>query len=154
MTAPGFELRIDRTLAVPRAKAFACWTTAERLKQWWTPLPWTSPFAEMDFRTGGWNHVLMRAPDGMEVTHRSVFLEVVEDTRIVFTDAYERAWEPSTAPFITAIIDLSDTADGGTHYSVRVRHWSEADMKRHAEMGFIGGWNMVIDQLEALARTL
>jgi uncharacterized protein YndB with AHSA1/START domain len=154
MTADRFALCIDRVLAVPRDKAFACWTCAERLKQWWTPAPWTSPYAAMDFRTGGWNHVVMRGPDGADVTHRSVFLDIVANERIVFTDAFVRAWEPSAAPFITAIITFGDAAGGGTAYGVEVLHWSAADMKRHEEMGFIAGWNAVIDQLETLAKTL
>jgi uncharacterized protein YndB with AHSA1/START domain len=154
MTETGFPLRIDRVLAVPREKAYACWTRADYLKQWWTPAPWTSPEAAMEFHTGGWNRVLMRGPDGLEVEHRSVFLEIIENERIVFTDAYVRAWVPSVQPFITAIITFADTADSKTQYGVQVLHWSEADMKRHEEMGFVAGWNAVIDQLETLAKTL
>lgn len=150
---PEHVLRIGRVLDVPRDRAFACWATAERLRQWWVPAPWTAPEAELDFRPGGSNRVVMRSPDGQTVLHQSVFLDIVENTRIVFTDAFTQAWVPSARAFITGEVTFAD-APGGTRYDVAVRHWSEADRKQHEEMGFQAAWSLVIDQMEALAKTL
>ena len=150
---PGHVLRIGRILGVPRGKAFACWTTAERLRQWWVPAPWTSPEAELDFRPGGSNRVVMRSPDGQTFVHQSVFLDIVENERIVFTDAFTRAWVPSAKAFITGEVTFAD-ASGGTRYDVAVWHWSEADSQQHEDMGFQAAWSTVIDQMEALAKTL
>ena len=33
----------------------------------------------------------MRGPDGVEYPNRGVYLEVIEDERLVFTDAYTRS---------------------------------------------------------------
>lgn len=150
----GRELVLHRIIDVPRDKLFKCWTSAERLRQWFTPKPWTVPFCEMDFRTGGWNHVEMRGPEGETSVHRGVFLEIVENEKIVFTDAFVRAWEPSEKPFIVAIITFGDAGPGRTDYRAIVRHWSVEDTVRHDEMGFHDGWGAVTDQMEALARTL
>ncbi|MCC6480273.1 MAG: SRPBCC domain-containing protein, partial [Sphingomonadaceae bacterium] len=38
----------------------------------------------------------------------------------------------------------------GTRYTALCRHWTEADCKRHEEMGFIDGWGACADQLVEL----
>src|SRR5262245_37006873 len=95
------ELVLTRLIAAPRAKLYRAWTEPALLVQWFAPLPWTTPLAELDVRPGGSSLVVMRGPDGMEFPNRGVFLEVVENERLVFTDAYVRAWEPSEKPFMT-----------------------------------------------------
>ena len=52
-------------------------------------------------RPGGANLVVMRGPDGNDMPNRGVYLEVVKNERLVFTDAYTKAWEPSRKPFMT-----------------------------------------------------
>jgi uncharacterized protein YndB with AHSA1/START domain len=96
----------------------------------------------------------MRGPDGVEVPNPGVYLEVVPGERLVMTDAYTRAWEPSAKPFMTLILSFADADTGRTHYTARARHWSEADRLAHEQMGFHQGWGVATDQLEALARTL
>ena len=44
----------------------------------------------------------MAGPDGNEFPNPGVFLEVIPGKKIVFTDAYTQAWEPSGKPFMTA----------------------------------------------------
>ena len=51
--------------------------------------------AEMDVRSGGNSCIVMRSPDGQEFPNPGVYLEVVPNERIVFTDAYTEAWKPS-----------------------------------------------------------
>ena len=38
---------------VPREKLFRAWTEPELMKQWFAPLPWTTPHVEVDPRAGG-----------------------------------------------------------------------------------------------------
>lgn len=147
------ELSLSRHIAAPRAIVWRCWTEAELIKQWFTPRPWTTPVVEIDLRPGGASYMLFRGPDGEEFPNRGVYLEVVPQQRLVFTDAYVEAWVPSAEPFITAIVTLSDE-DGGTRYEARVRHWSPEAMKRHESMGFHDGWGKAADQLEDVAKRL
>ena len=91
----------------------------------------------------------MRSPEGQEFPNRGVYLEVAPNRRLVFTDAYVRAWEPSEKPFITVTITLEDEA-GKTRYTARVLHWTAADREAHEKMGFHQGWGQCTDQLEAL----
>src|SRR5882757_6166727 len=147
------ELVLTRMIDAPREKVYRAWTEAELLKQWFAPLPWTTPSATLDVRPGGANTIVMRGPDGNEFPNSGVYLEVVKNERLVFTDAYTRAWEPSQKPFMTVILTFED-AGGKTKYTARVRHWTVADREAHEKMGFHQGWGQCADQLAALVAKL
>lgn len=147
------ELVLTRLIDAPRDKLFRCWTEPELLKQWFAPLPWTTPTVEADVRPGGSSFFVMRGPDGQEFPNRGVYLEVVRNEKIVFTDAYTKAWEPSEKPFFTGIITFEDEG-GKTRYTARARHWTVEDRERHEMMGFHEGWGQCADQLAALAKRI
>jgi uncharacterized protein YndB with AHSA1/START domain len=144
---------LSRLIAAPRAKLYRAWTEPELLKQWYAPLPYTTPVAELDVRPGGACLIVMRDPEGRDWPNPGVYLDVVENERLVFTDAYVRAWEPSTKPFMTAIVTFADEA-GGTRYLARALHWTVADREEHERMGFHEGWGRCADQLAALVAKL
>ncbi len=147
------ELVLTRLIDAPREKLFRAWTDPALLKQWFAPAPLTTPVAEMDVRAGGASYIVMRLPDGTEMPNRGVYLEVVPNEKLVFTDAFTEAWKPSEKPFMAATLTFEDEA-GKTRYTVRVRHWTVADRKAHEEMGFHKGWGQCTDQLAALVATL
>ena len=148
------ELVLQRVINVPREKLYRAWTEPELIKQWFAPKPWTTPHVEFDLRPGGSSLIVMRGPDGQEFPNPGVYLDVVKNERIVFTDAYVRAWEPSAKPFMTGTVTFEDLGGGRTRYTARVTHWSVADRQAHEKMGFHEGWGKCTDQLEALAATL
>jgi len=148
------ELVITRVLHAPREKLFRCWTTPELIIQWFTPPPWKTVRAEMDVRAGGSSCITMRSPEGQEFPNRGLYLEVVPNTRLVFTDAFVSAWEPSEKPFMTGILTFEDAGQGKTTYTARVRHWTVADRAAHEKMGFKDGWGIATTQLEALAQKI
>ena len=143
------ELVLTRLIAAPRQKLFKAWTDPELLKQWFAPMPYTTPVAELDVRPGGASRIVMRDPQGNEFPNRGVYLEVIENERLVFTDAYTKAWEPSAKPFMTVILTFTDEG-GKTRYTARVCHWTVADREAHEKMGFHEGWGRCADQLAAL----
>ena len=132
------ELVLTRIINAPREKVYRAWTEPALLKQWFAPLPWTTPVAETDVRPGGSSLFVMRDPDGKEFLNRGVYLEVVKNERLVFTDAYVNAWEPSDKPFMTAILTFEDEG-GKTKYAARAKHWTVADREQHEKMGSIKG---------------
>ena len=148
------ELVINRVLNAPREKLYRAWTTPELITQWFTPPPWKTVRAVADLRPGGANCITMQSPDGREFPNRGVYLEVVPNERLVWTDAYTKAWEPSEKPFITCILTFDDAGGGKTDYTARVRHWTVADREAHEQRGFRDGWNVATNQLEALAQKL
>jgi uncharacterized protein YndB with AHSA1/START domain len=151
-TASDRDLVITRVIDAPREKVFKAWTDPELLKQWFAPLPYTTPIAELDVRPGGANLIVMRDPQGNDLPNRGVYLEVVKNERLVFTNAYTKAWEPSEKPFMTVILTFEDES-GKTKYTALVRHWTVADRETHEKMGFYQGWGQCADQLEALVRS-
>ena len=94
-TTEGRDLILTRTIDAPREKVYRAWTDPALLKQWFAPLPWTTPSAELNVFPGGANVIVMRGPDGVEFPNRGIYLDVVPNQRLVFTDAYTSAWEPS-----------------------------------------------------------
>jgi uncharacterized protein YndB with AHSA1/START domain len=147
------ELVLVRLIDAPPEKVYRAWTDPALLKQWFTPKPWTAASAELDVRPGGANLIVMRSPEGDEFPNRGVYLEVVPNKRLVMTDAYTTAWEPSDKAFMTAILTFENES-GKTRYTARVLHWSAADRKAHEEMGFHEGWSKATDQLAELVRGL
>ena len=143
------ELMLTRLIDAPREKLYRAWTDPTLLKQWFAPLPYTTPVAELDVRPGGSAFIVMRGPDGKDLPNHGVYLEVVPNQRLVSTDAYVRAWEPSEKPFMTLILTFEDEG-GKTRYTARVRHWTVADCEAHEKMGFHQGWGICADQLTAL----
>ncbi len=147
------ELVITRFINAPREKLYRAWTEPELLMQWFAPQPWTTSKVEIDVRPGGASLLVMRSPEGDEYPNRGVYLEVVENERIVTTDAYTIAWEPSEKPFMTLILTFEEEGDG-TRYTARALHWTVADREEHEKMGFHEGWGQCADQLEGLVATL
>jgi uncharacterized protein YndB with AHSA1/START domain len=143
------ELVLTRLIDAPRELLYRAWTDPEMLKQWFAPLPYTTPHAELDVRPGGSNLIVMAGPDGQEMPNRGIYLEVVPNEKIVFTDAFVSAWVPSPKPFMTVILTFEDEA-GKTRYTARVRHWTAEDKEAHEKMGFHQGWGICADQLTAL----
>ncbi|WP_144620894.1 SRPBCC family protein [Agrobacterium cavarae] len=148
------ELVLMREIDAPREKIFRAWTDPELLKQWFCPKPWGVSHAELDVRTGGSSVIVMNGPNGEVVDNRGVYLEVVPNEKIVFTDAFKTAWIPSEKPFMTGIVLLEPLGDGKTKYTAMARHWTEEDKKTHEAMGFHEGWGAATDQLAALVATI
>lgn len=153
-TANDRELVLTRILDAPREKIYRAWTEAELLKQWFAPLPWTTPSAKLDVRAGGTSNVTMRSPEGVDYPNSGVYLEVVPNEKLVFTDAYTEAWKPSEKPFMTVVLTFEDAGPGKTKYTAVARHWSTEDRDAHEKMGFHEGWGQCAGQLEAVAKTI
>ena len=83
-TAAPRPLTISRTFAAPRERVFACWSSAERMKRWFSPEGVDVPEAEIDCRPGGAFVICMRMPDGTEHWCRGAFGEVVPPERLTF----------------------------------------------------------------------
>ncbi len=145
----GRDLVLTRHINAPRERVYRAWTDPEMIVKWFTPAPWKTTSAKMDVRAGGSSLVVMQGPDGQEVPYPGVYLEVIPNEKLVFTNAYTSAWEPSDKPFMTGILTFEEE-DGGTRYTARVRHWTLEDLKAHEAMGFHQGWAIATEQLAAL----
>ena len=143
------ELVLVREIDVPAEKLYAGWTQPDLLVHWFTPEPWTTTACEIDLRPGGTCKTTMRSPEGEEFPNVGLYLEVVPNEKLVFTDAYLPGWEPNPNAFFTAIVTFENEG-GKTRYTARALHWNAADREHHEKMGFHEGWGKAADQLEEL----
>jgi len=82
------EFVITRIFDAPRELVWKAWTDPERVKRWWGPKNFTSPFSKIDFRVGGAYLFCMRSPEGQDFWSTGVYREIVEPERIVCTDSF------------------------------------------------------------------
>ena len=150
---PKTDLTFSRHLKVPRAVLWDCWTTPKHLMAFFVPKPHSVSDCEIVLRPGGRFDTTFKV-DGTEMRNEGVFLEVVQDRRLVFTDAYTEGWKPAVEPFMTAIIEFEDHPEGGTLYTATARHRTPEARQSHEEMGFYDGWGIVADQLDEYAQAL
>jgi uncharacterized protein YndB with AHSA1/START domain len=145
-TTAAHELVLNRFIPFPPAMVYRAWTDPTLITQWFTPAPWKTTAAETDVRAGGSSFIEMQGPDGEVMPNRGIYLEVIPNEKLVFTDAFTEAWVPSAKAFMVG--ELTFTPEGeGTRYIARVRHWSAEDKQMHEQMGFEPGWNAATDQM-------
>ena len=117
------------------------------------PQPWTTPEVALDLRPGGASRFVMRSPEGEDFPNAGVYLEVVPERRLVFTDAYTEA----LGALGEALLHRRHRPRrrGRRHPLHRDRPPLDRRGPRRArEDGLPRGWGQCADQLEALARTL
>jgi uncharacterized protein YndB with AHSA1/START domain len=146
---PKRDLTLERILDVPPEMVWKAWTRPEHLSQWFVPKPWHIPECEIDVRPGGTLHVEMRSPEGEGSSINGCYLEVVENQKLVWTDALQVSYRPAETPFITAVITFEPHGKG-TKQTAWVMHKDPVTRKKHEDMGFYDGWGTCMDQLAEL----
>ena len=150
---PETDLVLDREIAAPRDLIYTCWTTPEHLVHWFVPKPHRVTACRLDVRVGGACNTTFEV-DGNLMENNGVYLEVIPNEKLVFTDTYTEGWKPAAEPFMTAIVTFEDAGPGRTRYRAVARHRNAEAARAHADMGFHDGWGTVATQLEAYARGL
>ncbi|MFN3824897.1 MAG: SRPBCC family protein [Pseudorhodobacter sp.] len=150
---PAVDLSFTRTLAAPRTLIWDCWTDPRHIPHFFVPVPHRVTAVEIDLRVGGRFDTTFDV-DGAVIENQGVYLEIVPQEKLFFTDTYTEGWKPAPEPFMTAILFFADAPDGGTTYTAIARHRNSDSRKSHADMGFFDGWGTAATQLEAYARGL
>jgi uncharacterized protein YndB with AHSA1/START domain len=150
MPADPSELTIDRFIAASPARVWKAWSTPDHLAKWWIPAPIECQVVKLDLRPGGAFETRMREGDGDFQPHvEACFLDVVSESRLVFTTVLSEGWQP-VEPWLALTAIITFEAEGnGTRYACRVLHKTAADSRKHEELGFQEGWGTAIDQLGA-----
>lgn len=147
------ELVITRMFDAPRGLVFKAWTEPERVKRWWGPKGFTTPFCAVDLREGGVLLYCMRSPEGRDFWGRGEFREIVVPERLVlamsFADA-EGNVVPATHygmspdwPLQTLLTVTFDEHAGKTEVTLRyagIPSGADRDAARQ-------GWAEVMDDL-------
>ena len=149
---PELDLVLERVVDVPVELVWKAWTTPEHLMHWFCPLPWKTVECTIDLRAGGLFSTTMQSPEGQNFQNIGCFLEIIENKKLVWTDALLPDYRPVCRPesgagmLFTAIL-LFEKNGRGTKYTAIALHKDVEDRKRHEEMGFQNGWGTVLDQL-------
>jgi uncharacterized protein YndB with AHSA1/START domain len=108
----GREISAERLFEAPRPLVWRAFTEAEHVARWWGPRGFRTTVQKMDVRVGGeWDHV-MHGPDGTDYPNRHVYVEIVENERLVMDHA--------TAPEFRTTVLFSDEGAGRTRVRWRM----------------------------------
>ena len=146
---------IERSFDAPAELLWQMWTDPEHFAAWYGPTGATIPVAKLDVRVGGRRLVCMamQTPDGlMEMWFTGEFREIVENERLVYTEAMGDEDGNVKAP---AEVGMPDDHPTTTEITVEL---SEVDGRTTMVMTHQGvpadspgaaGWNMAFDKLAA-----
>jgi uncharacterized protein YndB with AHSA1/START domain len=140
-------LVIERSFDAPVDLIWQMWTDPEHFKAWYGPVGATIPVAKMDVRVGGTRLVCMemQTPDGpMQMWFAGEYREVVENVRLVYTDAMADEHGNVSSPSTEVRVVLEDV--GGRTKMVLTHTGIAADSPGAA------GWMMALDKLVAHVR--
>jgi uncharacterized protein YndB with AHSA1/START domain len=150
---PDLDLVLTRDLNAPRDVIYSCWTNPAHLPHWFVPKPHRVTACALDVRVGGRCNSTFDV-EGQIMENKGIYLEVIPNEKLVFTDTYTEGWKPAADPFMTAIVTFEDIGAGRTRYTAIARHRTAEAAAQHKAMGFFEGWGIVADQLEAYAQSL
>jgi uncharacterized protein YndB with AHSA1/START domain len=136
-------LRLTRLIKAAPKAVFRAWTDVAELQKWWGPPGFTVPEAEIDLRVGGNYRIVMRPPQGPDMSLFGAFQEVVAPRRLVYT------WNWGGTPNndgVESLVTVEFRA-AGSHTELVIVHerLPEPSIPAHSE-----GWSACIDRLEPL----
>jgi uncharacterized protein YndB with AHSA1/START domain len=149
---PAVDLQLQCEVPISPAQAFAAWTEPDLLMQWFCPRPWKVVDCAIDLRVGGRFSNIMQSPEGVNMPENmGSFLAIDTDRRLVWTNLMGPDFTPCPVAALgfgfVCELRFDPLPQGGTLYHAVVRHVSEADKRKHAEMGFEAGWRAALTQL-------
>ncbi len=140
-------LLVSRTFHARRETVFRAWSTAEHVKNWFSPKTYSVPEAIVDMRAGGAFEVCMLSPSGQTHWSRGTFVEVTPHSRLVID---MHAADLQGRKLFRAYTEVTFTdVPGGTRMDV-VQTYSLLDPSIAAPMvaGASEGWRTTLDKLE------
>ena len=141
-------LVIERRFDAPRAIVFQAWTTAEHMKNWFSPEHFTTPEAVIECRPGGRFDVCMQAPDGQKFWNHGRFIDVVENESLSF-ETGAHVDDSGNAPFaVRTFVTFADDGDGSL-MSVRQEYEIYDEAAKAMVGGAPEGWRTTLNKLEA-----
>jgi uncharacterized protein YndB with AHSA1/START domain len=140
-------LRISRTFHARRETVFKAWSTADHVKNWFSPETYSVPDARVEMRVGGAFEVCMLSPSGEKHWTRGIFVEVTPHSRLVID---MHATDLQGRPLFRAYTEVTFAdALGGTRMDV-AQTYTFVDPSMAAPMvaGAPEGWRTTLDKLE------
>jgi len=108
------------------------------------------PICEIDLRVGGAYRYVWRGPDGMEMTSKGVFREVILPERLVATERFEPSWYEGEGVNTTTFVEQ----DGKTTVTLTIQCASKEVRDGILKSGMERGVAFSFDQLEEMLASL
>jgi uncharacterized protein YndB with AHSA1/START domain len=142
----GLVLELRRVLPVPPEAAFAAFSEADELAQWWGPRGFTIPSVNFRPRVGATYRIGMKPLEGESFYLFGEF-RVVEPPRRL---AYTFVWEPPHPEDTETLVDLSFRGvDGATEVALTQEEFKTEERRAlHRD-----GWTETLDKLEEHLRS-
>lgn len=144
-------LAATRTFTAPKHKVWEAYTTSDILDQWWAPAPWKAETKSMDFTEGGHWHYAMVGPEGEKHWALLHYQTITPEDNFTAHDEFSNEAGESDTTLPTTQWDVTFTEEGeSTHMKVVIVFDSVEGMNKLTEMGMLEGFDMGLNQLEAL----
>ena len=102
---------LKRTYPAKRADVFDAFADPKKKQAWAYGAP--PGGHKLDFKVGGREHVEMPGPGGGKFTYEGVYLDIIDNERIVYT--YSFGFGPGNAGVTLTTVEFADDGKGGTH---------------------------------------
>ena len=142
------KVRLTRDFDATRARVFKAWIEPAEMARWWGPHGFTNPVCELDARPGGVIRIDMQGPDGVVYPMSSIFQEIVEPERLVFTAVAE---DKKGGALIEAhtTVTLAERK-GRTTLTVEANGVARQPVGAQMMQGMEEGWSQSLEKLGAL----
>lgn len=154
------EVVVVRELDASPDVAWRAWSEPTLIRQWWSPVGFTCPRADVDFRVGGTTRVTMQAPPdygGFSLHNRWTYTAITEPSRIefvsTFADADGNVIDPAAAGIPPGVpdegphvVDLEPLPGGRTRITVTEYGYTEEDARAQSQLG----QEQCLDKMQAL----
>ena len=147
------QMQITREFDAPARLLFKAWTTPEHVRRWWGFPSAEWKVCEVDLRVGGgWRWVVEEG--GMEVAFHGTYKEIVEPTRLVYTEVFEGA--PVPDPDAIAVLNTTtfEERDGTTTMTTLTECYSQETRDAMLASGMESGMQVSYDRMEELVHEL
>lgn len=141
-------LTINRTFDAAISLVWEAWTKPEHISKWWSPKGMEVNVIKHEFKEGGSWKYAMEMPDGSEFISDGVYIEIVENQKIV-TSANFKPMTEGVELYI-----LFEAQGNKTKFTFSVVHPTEEYSKQQKQMGFYNGWGSTFERMEELLSDL
>lgn len=149
------RMLVERRFKAPRALVWKAFTEPTLLEQWLAPAPWKAVTVSMNFVTGGEWRYYMQGPEGEKHYSLAKYNKVVAPELFEAMDCFCDENFVINEAFPTSDWDARFTDEGeATLVLVTMQFPDLKALDQTVEMGFVQGYTMSHEQLDAILPTL
>lgn len=144
-------LLAERSFSASLEKVWDAWTRSELLDMWWGPLPYKAVTQTFSFREGGEWRYFMKGPEGDKHYCLNTYITIDPQKEFTAEDAFcnEDGSVKNDMPVSHWVVRF-EYENGVTTIYVATQYETEAGLQKVIEMGMKEGFNIGLNQLEAL----